>query len=77
MFASLGTMQAIGTCPTPCQTSALSPPVRRGIQGQIPAVYSRLLCQSLRKSEQMFTVYRDRRVYNEGGNGFVHVGWDG
>lgn len=28
------------------------PPVRRGNQGQIPAVYSRSLCQLLRKSER-------------------------
>lgn len=34
----------LGTCP--------SPPVRRGNQGQIPAVYSRSLCQLLRKSER-------------------------
>lgn len=78
VFASWGTMQAIGTWPPPTrQTSALSPPVRRGIQGQIPAVYSRLLCQPLRKSEQMPTIYWDRRVCNECGNGIVHVVWEG
>lgn len=53
---------------SPCQ--AVPAPVRRGNQGQIPAVYSRSLCQLLRKSEQM---PQERSGYNECGNGSVLV----
>lgn len=74
MFARLGTKQAKQARDmSPRQASAVSPLVRRGNQGQIPTVYSRLLCQLLRKSERMPPVYQEGRRYNECGNGFVLV----
>lgn len=52
MFDWLGTKRAGDT--SPCQAWALlAPGEAGGNQGQIPVVYSRSLCQLLRKSEQM------------------------
>lgn len=52
--------------------------VRRGNQGQIPAVNSPLLCQLLRKSErEPPTEISEGSGYNECGNGFVFVVCEG
>lgn len=53
----------MGTCPP-------AKPELQSNQGQIPAVYSRSLCQLLRKSEQMPPTGISRAKWKECGNGF-------